>query len=224
MGHREFSGAHCLTSPTHVRKENHGMNTLEAVNQALFLMLNATPSTPASQIDLARFIADYVIYLVPLSLVAMWLSGDERRRETALRACCVAWFALGINQLIALVWPHPRPFVLGIGHTFLDHAPDSSFPSDHGTIFACIALTLLLGGVRRYGVVILLSGLAVAWARIFVGVHFPLDMVGAVVVAGVAFLLISPLWQWLGASLTRALIAVYRKLLAWPIQRGWLSL
>jgi undecaprenyl-diphosphatase len=64
----------------------------------------------------------------------------------------------------------------------------------------------------------------VAWARIFVGVHFPLDMVGAVVVAGVAFLLIAPLWQWLGASLTRALIAVYRKLLAWPIQRGWLSL
>ena len=200
------------------------MNTLEAFNQALFLKLNATPSTPASQIDLARFIADYVIYLVPLSLVAIWLSGDERRRDTALRACCVASLALGINQLIALVWPHPRPFVLGIGHTFLDHAPDSSFPSDHATIFASIALTLLLDGVRRYGVVILLSGLVVAWARVFVGVHFPFDMAGAVAVAGVAFMLIAPLWRWLGASLTRALIAVYRKLLAWPIERGWLSL
>jgi undecaprenyl-diphosphatase len=37
-------------------------------------------------------------------------------------------------------------------------------------------------------------------------------------------MLIAPLWRWLGASLTRALIAVYRKLLAWPIERGWLSL
>jgi undecaprenyl-diphosphatase len=200
------------------------MNTLEAFNQALFLKLNATPSTPTPLIDLARFIADYVIYLVPLSLVAMWLSGDEPRRQSALRACCVASLALGINQLIALVWPHPRPFMLGIGHTLLHHAPDSSFPSDHGTIFASIALSLLVDGVRRYGVVILLSGMAVAWARVFVGVHFPFDMAGAVAVACVAYLLIAPLWQWFGASATRALIAVYRKLLAWPIARGWLSL
>ena len=200
------------------------MNTLEAFNQALFLKLNATPSTPAPLIALARFIADYFVYLVPLLLVAMWLSGDERRRASALRACCVASLALGINQLIALVWPHPRPFMLGIGHTLLQHAPDSSFPSDHATIFASIALTLLVGGVRRYGVVILLSGLAVAWARVFVGVHFPFDMAGAVAVACVAFVLIAPLWRWFGASATRALIAVYRKLLAWPIARGWLSL
>ncbi|ACD18510.1 phosphatase PAP2 family protein [Paraburkholderia phytofirmans] len=200
------------------------MQTLEAFNQALFLMIDATLSTPAWCIDFARSIADYLIYLVPLCLTAMWLSGDERQRETALRACCVTLLALGINQLIGLVWPQPRPFVLGIGHTFLDHAPDPSFPSDHGTIFASIALTLLLGGVKRYGSLIVLSGLAVAWARIFIGVHFPLDMAGAVVVAAVAFMLVAPPWRLAGPSMTRGLIALYRKLLAWPIERGWLSL
>ncbi|SOF00169.1 PAP2 superfamily protein [Burkholderia sp. OK233] len=199
------------------------MNTLEAFNQALFLMINATLSTPAWQIDMARIIADYVIYLVPLSLIAIWLFGDERQREVAVHAFCVTLLALGLSQIIGLVWPHPRPFVIGIGHTFLEHAPDSSFPSDHGTVFASVALTLLLGGVRRYGVAILLSGLAVAWARVFVGVHFPLDMIGAVAVACVAFLLIAPLWRVGGAMLTRSLVTVYRKLLAWPIERGWLS-
>ncbi|CAB3644670.1 Putative undecaprenyl-diphosphatase YbjG [Paraburkholderia sediminicola] len=199
------------------------MNTLEAFNQALFLMINATPSTPAWQIDIARMIADYVIYLVPLSLIAIWLFGDGNQREVAVRAFSVAMLALGLNQIIGLVWPHPRPFVLGIGHTFLEHAPDSSFPSDHGTLFATIALTLLLGGVRRYGMAILLSGLAVAWARVFVGVHFPLDMVGAVIVACVAFLLIAPLWRLCGAAVTGSLVKVYRKLLARPIERGWLS-
>jgi PAP2 superfamily. len=199
------------------------MNTLEAFNQALFLMINATPSTPAWQIDMARMIADYVIYLVPLSLIAIWLFGNEHQREVAVRAFCVTLLALGLNQILGMVWPHPRPFVMGIGHTFLEHAPDSSFPSDHGTIFACIALSLLLGGVRRYGIPILLSGLAVAWARVFVGVHFPLDMVGAVAMACVAYLLITPLWQIGGSVVTRGLITVYRKLLAWPIGRGWLS-
>lgn len=200
------------------------MHTLEAFNQALFLMINATPSTLAWHLDLARSLADYVVYLVPLCLIAMWLRGDQRQRETALRACCVTFLALGVNQLIGLAWPHPRPFVMGIGHTFLEHAPDPSFPSDHGTIFASIALTLLLGGVRRYGMLIALSGVAVGWARIFVGVHFPLDMAGAVVVAGVAFLLVAPPWRFAGASATRGLVALYRKLLAWPIERGWLSL
>ncbi|HEX7907437.1 MAG TPA: phosphatase PAP2 family protein [Paraburkholderia sp.] len=199
------------------------MNTLEAFNQALFLIINATPSTPAWQIDLARWIADYVIYLIPLILTAMWLFGDERQRETALRATCVTFLALGINQLIGLAWPHPRPFVMGIGHTFLDHAPDPSFPSDHGTIFASIALTLLAGGVKRYGLAILLAGLAVGWARIFIGVHFPLDMAGAVVVAAVTFTLIAPLWRLAGASVTRAVVVVYRKLMAWPIGRGWVA-
>jgi undecaprenyl-diphosphatase len=199
------------------------MQTLEAFNEALFLMINATPATPAWQIGVARLIADYAVYVVPLCLIAMWLRGDPRQRETAVRAFCVTFLALGINQLIGLVWTHPRPFVMGIGHTFLEHAPDSSFPSDHVTIFASIALTLLLGGAKRYGLLIALSGLAIAWARIFVGVHFPLDMAGAVVVAGVACLLVTPPWRLAGPSVTRGLVALYRKLLAWPIERGWLS-
>ncbi|HYS68374.1 MAG TPA: phosphatase PAP2 family protein [Paraburkholderia sp.] len=198
------------------------MNTLETFNQALFLMINATPSAPAWQIDVARSIADYVIYLVPLTLVAMWLFGDGRQREAGIRACCVTLLALGLNQIIGLVWPHPRPFMIGIGHTFLEHAPDPSFPSDHGTIFASVALTLLLSGVKRYAFLIMLSGLAVAWARVFIGIHFPLDMAGAVVVACVACLLIAPLWRLGGAGVTHRLVAAYRKLLAWPIERGWL--
>ena len=119
------------------------MNRLEAFNQALFLMINATTSTPAWQIGVTRLIADYLIYLAPLSLVAIWLSGDQRQRDTAVRACCVTLLALGINQIVGLVWQHPRPFMTGIGHTFLQHAPDSSFPSDHATVFASVALTLL---------------------------------------------------------------------------------
>ncbi|HEX7932063.1 MAG TPA: phosphatase PAP2 family protein [Paraburkholderia sp.] len=198
------------------------MNALEALNRTLFLTINATPSTPPWQIDAARLIADYLIYLVPVALAAMWLAGGERQRAVAVRVCCVAMLALGINQLIGLAWTHPRPFMIGLGHTFVEHAPDSSFPSDHGTVFESAALTLLLGGVRRYGVPLLIAGLAVAWARIFVGVHFPLDMVGAAAVACVTYALIAPLWGRAGVTLTHSLVAVYRKLLAWPIDRGWL--
>jgi undecaprenyl-diphosphatase len=68
----------------------------------------------------------------------------------------------------------------------------------------------------------LIVDLAVAWARVFIGVHFPLDMLGAAVIAWLACMLIKPLWMATGRFVTQALIAWYRKLLALPIRRGWL--
>jgi undecaprenyl-diphosphatase len=198
------------------------MTTLEAFNQALFLMINGTASTPAWQVGTALFIADYLIYLIPLLLVGMWLSGDERQRNLAIRASLAAMLGVGANQLIGLVWQHPRPFMIGLGHTFLPHAPDSSFPSDHATVFAGVALTLLFGGARRLGELTLLIGVAAAWTRVFLGVHFPLDIVGAVAVACVAYALIVPLWRLAGTPVTRSAIVLYRKLLARPIALGWL--
>jgi undecaprenyl-diphosphatase len=198
------------------------MNTLEGFNQALFLLINGTTATPGWEISVALLIADYVIYLIPLLLAGMWLWGNEAQRHLAIRACLVAMLGVGANQLIGLAWQHPRPFIIGLGHTFLPHAPDSSFPSDHATVFAGIALTLVLGGASWLGVLTLLAGVSVAWARVFLGVHFPLDMFGAAAVAGVAYALIAPLWHLVGNAVTRWAIVVYRKLLARPIALGWL--
>ncbi|KFX64537.1 phosphatase PAP2 family protein [Paraburkholderia fungorum] len=198
------------------------MDTLEAFNRALFLAINGTLATPVWLVDIASLIANYVIYLVPLLLAGMWLCGSDAQRSLAIRACLVAMLGVGANQLIGLVWQHPRPFMIGLGHTFLAHAPDSSFPSDHATVFAGIVLTLLLGRAHWLGVLTLLAGVSVAWARIFLGVHFPLDMLGGVVVACVAYFLVAPFWDLGGAAVTQWAIALYRKLLAWPIDLGWL--
>jgi undecaprenyl-diphosphatase len=51
------------------------------------------------------------------------------------------------------------------------------------TVFAGIGITLLLGGEMTLGVLTLVLGFSVAWSRIYVGRHFPLDILGAVAVA-----------------------------------------
>lgn len=198
------------------------MNTLEAFNQALFLIIDATLATPPWLIRLATAVADDLIYLIPILLTGMWLSGGDARRNLAIRACIVTMAALGANQLIGLAWQHPRPFMIGLGNTFIAHAPDSSFPSDHATVFTGIAVTLLAGGMRILGGLTLLAGVAVAWARIFLGVHFPLDMLGAAAVACATYAVIVPLWRLAGDVVTRVVILMYRKLLARPIASGWL--
>jgi undecaprenyl-diphosphatase len=197
------------------------MNSIEAFNRALFLRINGGDDTPAWLVNTAIGIADGLIYLLPVLLLALWLWGERERRSLAIKACAVTLVALGANQVIGLLWTHPRPFMLGLGHAWLYHAPESSFPSDHMTVFACIGLTLLFNGALRLAFVILAAGLAVAWARVFLGVHFPLDMAGAVVVAAVAYGGVAPMWRLVGNPLMNLAERLYRTFLARPIAAGW---
>jgi len=198
------------------------LQELETLNRALFLAINATPAAPAWLLVAARVIANDLILSIPIILLGLWLSGDVHRRNTALKACAVAFIALGANQLIGLVWQHPRPFVIGLGHTYLAHAPDSSFPSDHATIFTAVFVSLFACGMKRLAAFVLASGAAVMWARVFLGVHFPLDMIGAVCVASATYALVAPLWKHAGSPLTQLAVTVHRRVLAAPIRLGWL--
>jgi len=203
------------------------VSQLELINRSWFLSLNAPEGTPAWLISLATALANDLIYLIPLLLLHLWLLGLRGKslhdsRGLALKACAVTFLALGVNQIIILLWQHPRPFMVGLGHAWMEHAADSSFPSDHMTVFSGIGLTLLAGGAPVLGVITLLVGLCVAWARVFLGVHFPLDMVGAFSMAAVVGLVVAPLWRAAGSPLTRLIEAIYRRVLAWPIARGWL--
>ena len=190
------------------------MNPFETFNRTLFLQINGGDGSPAWLIQVATGIADDLIYLIPLLLLGMWLWGDSTRRSLAIKACLVTLLALGANQVIGLVWQHPRPFMIGLGHAWIPHAADSSFPSDHLTVFAGIGLTLLFGGAFRMAAAVLATGFVVAWARVFLGLHFPLDMVGAVAVAGAAYVVVSPLWRMAGGKLTNLAEKLYRTVFA----------
>ncbi|GAC1383892.1 MAG: undecaprenyl-diphosphate phosphatase [Hymenobacter sp.] len=196
------------------------MSELEQLNRTWFMQLNAGASPPAGLLHGASLVAEDLIYLVPVLLLSLWLWGPGSR-TLALRATLVIVAALGLNQLLGLAWPHPRPAALGLGHTWLAHAADSSFPSDHLTVFAGLGLTLLWGGRPRLGAAVLGAGLAVAWARVFLGVHFPLDMAGGVGAAALAYALVAPFWHRAGGVLTSGAESLYRAVLAQPIAAGW---
>lgn len=199
------------------------MNAAEAWNRKTFLALNADLSTVAWKLDVATVTAEYLIYLIPLALVAMWCWGGQARRESALKICLIALVSLGVNQLLALGYPHPRPSETGIGHTFILHAADSSFPSDHATVFAAMGLTLLFANAKSLtGWFFLVIGAAVAWARIYLGVHFPIDMLGAIAVVTAAYAGIGRLWNPRARQWTGQLERLYQFVLARPISLGWI--
>ncbi|QDL37680.1 undecaprenyl-diphosphatase [Rhodoferax sediminis] len=197
---------------------------MEEFNQSLFLLINA-PAHPAPVLlAIAELFAGYVIWLVPLSLAALWLRGGEHIRKLMLEAALSGVVGLLIAQAIGLVWQHPRPFMIGLGHQLIPHVADSSFPSDHLTLLWSVAFGLLVHRESRAaGAPLALLGLPVAWARIYLGVHFPLDMVGAGLVAILSAGLCRREARWLVNPLLPWATAMHHRVFAPLIRHGWVA-
>lgn len=156
---------------------------LDALDRWLYLALNAGPDASIPVFLFAVAMAKYVILLVPLHLALVWMGGDRMTRFIALTALLALLLALAASQVIGLVAYAPRPFILGVGHTLIEHRPSSSFPSNHGIVFFAYAATLAIFGKGRLAGALAGTGLVVAWSRIYLGVHFPLDMAGSAAIS-----------------------------------------
>ncbi len=115
-------------------------------------------------------------------LVALYLLLPRVRREVG---ACLAAFALsGLARLVIMRWAdRMRPSNFAFSTPLEPVFGNTSFPSGHTTTSFAIAFTLLLilrGTPRAW-----LGWLAVAWAclvglsRVYVGVHFPTDVLAA---------------------------------------------
>lgn len=153
-------------------------------NRSLFLLINASATPDPLTVLAARFVAADAIYLVMALLVGLWVWGKPGSRAALLSTALGTVAALGFNQVLGMLWFEPRPFMIQLGHTLIAHAPDNAFPSDHGAFMWGIGFGLIATGAsERWGSIVALAGLAVAWARIYLGVHFPIDMVAATLTA-----------------------------------------
>jgi undecaprenyl-diphosphatase len=177
-------------------------------NTALFLSLNAAEMPDALHQALAEALAIAPVLLAPALLTCLWVWGRPDRRGALIAAGGGTFVGQGINLLLGLAWFEPRPFMAGIGHTWLGHVADNGFPSDHATLAWSLGLGLVLtGGSRRWGTAACLVGLAAGWARVYLGVHFPVDVLASIP-AGL-----------LAASLATAALPLVRRRVARPVER-----
>lgn len=153
-------------------------------NIHLFELLNAGPGLAPAKLALAVLLAKWLIVAVPVSLGWAWVRSSLAARAELLEILLAALLAVALAQLVAWEWPRPRPFALHLGTQYLVHANDPGLPSDHVTVFWSLALSALL--TRRFaawGFPLFAIGLAVGWSRVYLGVHFPFDILAALPVA-----------------------------------------
>lgn len=159
---------------------------MNELNLALFHAINLPATAPAWALALARFSSlQLPAVLLALAAASLLLKSEWRRLGTGLlMAMAMAWLGA---RLLQHGWPMPRPFVLGIGHQWIAHGGSSSFPSTHASVacaFGMFAWWHAPHPTARW-VAPVLAGL-VAWSRMAVGVHFPLDVAAGLAVGSAA--------------------------------------
>lgn len=156
-------------------------------NKALFLLINnlSVQGGPFNNINV--FIALYSPLIIIASLIIIYFS---RAKNESLYALYAAVFGLFINFIIGLFYYHPRPFVAGLGHMLIHHASDSSFPSDHATLAFSVAFGFLIFNKKLLGIIYLVFAIAVGFARVYTGVHFPFDIFGSFTVSLLSIIII----------------------------------
>ena len=119
-----------------------------------------------------------------LAAVALLITKKYRRYGVYLLAALAAGVLSG-NVVLKNLIARPRPCWLDTSVQLLIANPtDYSFPSGH-TLSSVIGATILTKADRRFGYAAIPLAALIAFSRLYLYVHFPTDILGAVVL-GVA--------------------------------------
>lgn len=145
---------------------------------------------------LGIFLAEYLPYFLVAAFLILVYQQDGWRRRVYLfsEGTLAIILARGVvTSIIKFFYYHPRPFdALG----FVPLIPESgaSFPSGHMAWFFALAVVVWCAN-RSWGIWFFILSLLMGVARIYVGVHWPLDILGGIAMGIASGLLVHWLFR-----------------------------
>jgi len=116
---------------------------LNQLNIVIFECINAFAGRSSVLDQVARITAEYLPLIFAVWLVILWLKKEKIYKNIALLAGYSMLTDLSLNFMVTIFYFHPRPFMEDMGILLVQHAAETSFPSDHATLMLSIASTLV---------------------------------------------------------------------------------
>ncbi|AMM26145.1 phosphatase PAP2 family protein [Variovorax sp. PAMC 28711] len=154
---------------------------MQALNLLLFDVLGAGFAPDAWTLDVARAATAASVWAVVTLLAGAVWRHPAQAFDVALGLACAGCVAVIAHALAAWL-DSPRPFMVGLSPPHVAHGARGGLPSTHASVMTALAVFLMLRpGLQRVGIAAAALMLATGWARIHLGLHFPLDIVGGIV-------------------------------------------
>ena len=131
-----------------------------------------------------------------IALTILFLLLRKTRKVGGLMTCSLLLNTLVNNVLLKNLVARTRPYEVVDGlHRIIEAQSDYSFPSGHtGSAFA-VAVVVFLMGPRKIGVPVLVFAFVIAFSRLYVGVHFPTDVLGGALIGAVIAYLVCAVYR-----------------------------
>lgn len=158
-------------------------------NVTLFFQIFNLNGNNAVIDQLMVFTTNYLIYLMFIMAFIVSWKGKAWDRKAFLIMIISFPISILLIKIIHIFFFEPRPFVnLPIIPIAKESAAAASFPSRHATLSAVMAFSYLYFG-SKWAAPFIVIMLLIGFSRIYVGVHYPLDVLGGFIVAGVSIYL-----------------------------------
>ena len=148
----------------------------------LFNLINGFAGRWAWLDYVGMFCAEYLGYVL-LAVLAVFLAINFKKYWKmvleAIIAAIITRFIL--TDFIRWLWFRPRPFVALNFISLINQSPkEASFPSGHASFFFALS-TIVYFYNKKAGIIFYIASLLIVLGRVFVGIHWPLDiLVGAI--------------------------------------------
>jgi len=136
---------------------------------------------------------------VPAALLAGGIVGNNQQmRQNALYVGSSTALSYGLTYLIKIMVKRPRPFIKNINIVPVYRAENYSFPSGHTSSTFATATALSIAYPKWYVIApaYFWAG-SIGYSRMYLGVHYPTDVMGGVAVGGASAASMLVLKNWM---------------------------
>lgn len=122
-------------------------------------------------------IAKYTVFFLAIIVILFWFTKNKENKIMLICGSIAFILAEVLGKVAGLLHFNHQPFaVLSNTNQLIEKAIDNSFPSDHTILFFSFCMSFWLFKKGKWIVWILLA-ILVGVSRIWVGVHYPLDVI-----------------------------------------------